>query len=58
VPGHLVPEGLDRPAVAWHGVIGEVSSQHACQPSALLRDGQMPAALELAVDRGKLGDRN
>src|ERR1035437_3321124 len=53
--GHLIPEGLDRPAVAWHGVVGEVSSQHACQPSALLGDGQMPAAPELVIDLLELG---
>ncbi len=63
VAGHLCPECLNRPAVAWHGVIGEVSSQHACQPSALFGDGHMPAALELVIDRGQLSphpfsDRN
>ena len=55
VPCHLDPEGLHRPAVAWHRVVGEMSSHHACQPPALLRDGQMTAALESVVNLGKLG---
>src|SRR6266511_4669519 len=55
VPGHLVPEGLDRPGVARHGVVGEVSSHHTGQPGALLRDGPMPACLELVFDLLELG---
>jgi len=55
MPGGLGPEGPDRPAVAWYGVVGEVSSHHACQPSALLRDGLVPASLELVPDLGKFG---
>src|SRR5215831_3137878 len=55
VPDHLVPEGLDRPGVAWHGVEGEVSPYHTGQPGALLRDRSVPACLELVFDLLKLG---
>lgn len=39
VPGDLDPESQDRREVAWHGVVGEMASRHAGQPSALLGDG-------------------
>ncbi len=55
VPDHPFPESLDRSAVAWDSVIGEMSSQHACQPTGLLGDGPMPAALELVIDHLELG---
>src|SRR5215472_8644201 len=55
VSDHLVPEGLDRPGVAWNGVEGEVSPHHTGQPGALLRDGSVPTCLELVFDLLKLG---
>ena len=53
--GHLIANGLLFPAITRHGVVGEIPSQHAGQPLALLWDGQMSAALELVIDLGKLG---
>jgi hypothetical protein len=55
VSGDLDPESQDRREVAWHGVVGEMSSHYAGQPSALLGDGQMPASLELVFDLSKFG---
>src|SRR6266536_976647 len=54
-PGHLGTKGSDRRTVAWHGVVGAVPSHHACQPPSLLRDGLIPASLELVLDRSQLG---
>jgi hypothetical protein len=34
VSHHVVAEGPDGFAVAGHGVVGEVPSHHACQPTA------------------------
>ncbi len=48
VPCHLVRK-LHRLAVAWHGVVGEMASHHACQPYPLLGDGQMPASLSWSL---------
>ena len=39
MPAHLGAEGRDRLGVAGHGVVGEMSSHHAGQPSPLLGDG-------------------
>ena len=49
-----VRKAADRVGVAGHGVVGEVPSHHACQPPPLLRDGLMPASLELVVDLSQL----
>src|SRR6266511_1816864 len=46
-PPHLVTKGRHRVDVAWHGVVGEMSSHHARQPAPLVGDGQMPASPEL-----------
>src|SRR6266545_4679196 len=46
VPADLDAEGVDGPSVAGHGVVGEMSSHHACQPPRLVGDGQMPAPLK------------
>src|SRR5215475_3692257 len=50
VPGHLGPEGPDGPDVAGHRVVGHVAAYHAAQPPPLLRDGLVPALLELVFD--------
>ena len=49
-PCHLRPEGRHRVDVAGHGVVGEVPSHHACQPSPLFGDGLMPASPESVFD--------
>src|SRR5712691_10373003 len=35
----LFSEELERLLVVWHGVVGEVSSQHTLEPFALFGDG-------------------
>src|SRR6266536_4867850 len=55
VPADLDAEGVDGPNVAGHGVVGEMSSHHACQPPRLVGDGQMPAPLKLVFDLLELG---
>ena len=55
VSHRLVAKGPDGVAVAGHGVVGEVPAHHACQPSALFRDGLMPAPQALVFDRCQLG---
>ncbi len=50
VPGRLCPEGPDGPDVAGHRVVGHVAAYHAAQPPPLLRDGLVPALLELVFD--------
>ena len=50
MPGHLCPEGPDGPDVAGHRVVGHVAAYHAAQPPPLLRDGLVPALLELVFD--------
>jgi hypothetical protein len=39
VATRLAVEGPDSVDVAWHGVVGEMSPHHACQPAPLLGDG-------------------
>jgi len=46
----LTVEGTDGPAIAGHGVVSEMSSHHAGQPSPLFRDGQMPTSHKLLFD--------
>ena len=55
VSHRLVAKGPDGLAVAGHGVVGEVPAHHACQRSALFRDGLMPALPALVFDRCQLG---
>ena len=50
MPCDLVAEGRHRFDVAGHGVVGEMSSHHACQPAPLLGDGLMPAPPQLVLD--------
>src|SRR5487761_1623974 len=47
VPSHLIAKGRHRVDAAWHRVVGEMSSHHACQPSPLLGDGPVPASPKL-----------
>ena len=49
-PGHLGAEGGNRRSVARHGIVGAVTPHHTGQPSALLREGLMPASLEFILD--------
>ena len=51
----MAMESMKSSAVAGHRVVGEVTSHHACEPSPLIRDGQMPASPELVVDLLELG---
>src|SRR5664279_2275105 len=53
-PGHLGAEGGNRRAVARHGIVGAVTPHHTGQPSALLREGLMPASLEFILDLSQL----
>ena len=55
VSGCLVPEGSDRTAVAWHGVVGEMTSHHARQPAPLLGDEEVPASPKLGFHLLELG---
>jgi hypothetical protein len=50
VPDHLGPEGRHRDGVAGDGVVGEVPPHHALQPPPLVRDGLVPATLQLDFD--------
>src|SRR5215204_4922931 len=43
-------EGADGSTIAGHGVVGEMSPHHACQPPPLFGDGQMPTSHELVLD--------
>src|SRR6266511_6268003 len=46
-PPHLVTKGRHRVDVAWHSVVGEMSSHHARQPAPLVGDGEVPASPKL-----------
>ena len=54
VPDHLIPKRFRRRAIAGHGIVGEVPPHHACQPSALRGDGQVPACHQLRLYRSEL----
>src|SRR5260370_204168 len=47
IPPDLVAEGRDQIDVAGHGVVVEVSPQHARQPAPLLGDGPVTAPPKL-----------
>src|SRR6266700_239245 len=54
VPPDLVAEGRDQIDVAGHGVVVEVSPQHARQPAPLLGDGPVTAPPKLGFHLLKL----
>src|SRR5438128_782307 len=47
VPSHLVTKSRHRVDVAWHSVVGEMTSHHAGQPLTLDGDRQVPAVPKL-----------
>ena len=53
--GDVEPECPECPGIRGHRVVGEVSRDHAPQPSALGRDGVVHAGTQLRLDLSRVG---
>src|ERR1035438_6700822 len=49
-PHDLISERPDHMHVAWHAVVGAVSTQHCCQPSCLIGNGLLSPNFHLRLN--------